>query len=432
MLDKQKLLCYTHIENIRYEVKSLTKHHDNARVFTALGDVTRLKVIELLRSGGKSATELQNHTGTGQSTLSHHMKILTESGIVTTQKKGKWTYYSISENGSRYAERLLRWLTSANKPSIITKEGAQTMKKFTIAVDTSCELHPEFIKEHGIEVMPITFTLNDIEHKGGSWQEISGKEFYDSLRKGGVAKTAQINPDTFVKTFKEYAERDEDVLFLILSSGLSATFQSSQIALEEVRESYPNCNIHPVDGLSATSLNSVLAALVVKKREEGLSAAETAAFVEEKKHYIQGHFTVDDLMYLHRGGRLSKLSAIGGSILGIKPVLNIQPDGTLALKDKIRGKEAVLKHMVAQVKRSINPDTVLDTAYITHTDNENDAEKFAEMLKAEIRINNLETVMMGPVIGAHLGPGALTIAFEADITRQEYENKYYGGKKTND
>jgi DegV family protein with EDD domain len=413
-------------------VESLTKHHDNARVFIALSDVTRLRVLEILRNGEKSATELKSRVGTAQSTLSHHMKILTDSGIVTTRKKGKWTYYSISESGSRYALRLFRWLTAVNYPTqtITEKRRVPQMKNkpFTIVVDTSCELHPEFIKEHDIQIMPITFTLNDTEHKGGSWQEISGSDFYDSLRKGGVAKTAQINPDAFVKTFKEYAERDEDVLFLILSSGLSATFQSSQIALEEIKESYPDCNIYPIDSISATSLNSVMTAIAVKKRAEGLSVAETAALLEEKKHYIAGNFTVDDLMYLHRGGRLSKLSAIGGSLLGIKPVLNILPDGTLALKDKVRGREAALKHMVTQVKRSINPDTVLDTAYITHTDCESDAQKFAELLKAEIKVNNLEIVMMGPVIGAHLGPGAVTIAFEGDITREEYENKYYGGK----
>jgi DegV family protein with EDD domain len=407
----------------------LTKHHDNARVFLAFCDVTRLKVIELLQSGEKSATELQKQIGTGQSTLSHHMKILVESEIVTTRKAGKWTYYSICENGSHYAIRLLRLLTAAKKSSAnILERGTDTMKPFTIVVDTSCELSPEFIEEHGIEVMPIPFMLDDVEHKMGSWQEISAKEFYDALRSGSKARTSQINPEAFVKAFTEYAKQDKDVLFIILSSGLSATHQSSLIALEEVRESMPDCNIYPVDGLSATSLNTLLTILAVKKREEGLTAGETATWLEEKKHNILGFFTVDDLMYLHRGGRLSKLSAIGGSILGIKPVLNIQPDGTLALKDKVRGREAAFKLMVSQLKRSINPDTVLDTVVITHTDCEGDALKLAEMVKADVKVNNIEVIMMGPVIGAHLGPGAVTLVLDAEITRLEYENKFYGGK----
>jgi DegV family protein with EDD domain len=126
-------------------------------------------------------------------------------------------------------------------------------------------------------------------------------------------------------------------------------------------------------------------------------------------------------MFLHRGGRLSKLSAIGGSILGVKPILNIQPDGTLKLKDKARGRVAAFKTMVSQLERSINPDTKLDTVVICHSDCISDAEKLAEMVKAAVSVNNIEIIVLGPVIGAHLGPGAVTISFEADITREEYE-----------
>jgi DegV family protein with EDD domain len=295
------------------------------------------------------------------------------------------------------------------------------MKSFTIVVDTSFDLSPEFIKKHSIEVMPITFTLDDAEHKQGGWQEISYKEFYDSLKKGGIAKTAQINPDSFVKSFTEYAEKGEDVLYLILSSGLSATYQSAQIALAEVKEKYPDCNIYPIDGLSATALNNILAMLAVEKREEGLSVSETADFLEKKKHYVFGFVTVDDLMFLHRGGRLSKLSAIGGSILGVKPLINIQPDGTLKLKDKARGRETAFKMMINQLERSINPDTTLDNVVICHCDCESDANKLAEMVKSAVKVNNIETHILGPVVGAHIGPGGVALSFVADITREEYE-----------
>ena len=427
-VDKSTFLCYNHIEIIRYEVTPLTKHHDNAKVFMALCDVTRLKVLELLRNGEKSASLLQEQIGTGQSTLSHHMRILTESGIVATRKVGKWTYYSISKSGSRYAERLLRLLTTQNKAITFKEQRRAEPMKFTIVVDTSCELPPEYIKEHGIEIIPIPFMLDETEHKEGNWQDISSGEFYDALRKGSTAKTSQINPDAFVKAFTEYAKQDKDALFIILSGGLSATFQNSLIALEEVKETYPDCNIFPIDGISATVLNALLAMLAVNKREEGLTAGETAAWLEEKKNRVAGFFTVDDLMYLHRGGRLSKLSAIGGSILGIKPVLNLQPDGTLALKDKVRGRESALKHMVFQLKRSINPSASLDTIVISHTDCESDALKLAEMVKAEVKVNKVEIIMMGPIIGAHLGPGAVTLGFEAGMTRQEYEKKFYDGK----
>lgn len=298
------------------------------------------------------------------------------------------------------------------------------MNPFTIVVDTSCDLSPEFIKKHEIEVMPISFTLNEVEHKGGYWQEITGQEFYESLKKGGIAKTAQTNPDAFVSSFTEFAEQGKDVLYLILSSGLSATYQSSQIAMEEVKKTYPDCNIFTVDSISATSYCSMLAMLAVKKRDEGASAGETADWLNEKKKSILGHFTVDDLMFLHRGGRLSKLSAIGGSILGVKPILNIQPDGTLKLKGKARGREAAFKLMVSQLECSINPDTVLDTVVVSHCDCENDANKLVEMVKAAVKVNHIEVIMMGPVIGAHLGTGGVAFSYEADITREEYEKEH--------
>jgi DegV family protein with EDD domain len=397
-------------------------HEGNVKVFMAFSDVTRLRILELLRDGEKCASALQKQMNISQPTLSHHMKILVESRVIASRKEQKWTYYSISESGRHYAVELLRLLTSASKATNTKeRESTNTMKPFTIVVDTSCDLSPKFIEEHDIKVMPITFTLNDAEHKMGYWQEISDKEFYDSLKRGGVAKTAQINPESFVESFTEYAKKGEDVLYLILSSGLSATYQSSQIALKEVKETYPDCNIYPIDSISATSLNSILAMMIVKKRDEGLSVSETAAWLEKKKHQVMGFFTVDDLMHLHRGGRLSKLSAIGGSILGVKPILNIQPDGTLKLKDKARGREAAFKIMVSQLERCINPDTTLDTVVICHSDCESDAQKFADMVRAAVNVKRVEIIMLGPVIGAHLGPGAVTLSFEADITREEYE-----------
>ena len=131
-------------------------------------------------------------------------------------------------------------------------------------------------------------------------------------------------------------------------------------------------------------------------------------------------------MYLHRGGRLGKLSAIAGSVLGIKPILNLAPDGTLALKDKARNRRAALKLMVSQLKQGINPATALDTVLVTHTDCLEGAEALAEMVEAEVKVRRVVVVMMGPVIGAHLGPGAVTLMFEADMTRGEYESRFYG------
>ena len=410
---------------------------EGMRVFSAFCDETRLKVLGLLRSGEKCANVLLEQVNIRQSTLSHHMKILVESGIIRARKAGKWTYYAISESGVKYAAELLKTLTSteavnieiANKILEIKEDIIMSNSKaFTIMTDTSCDLPPEFLKEHGIEKLPIIFELDGAPHNQGYWQEISDKDFYDALRNGGVAKTAQINPETFTELFTEYAKAGKDLLIILLSSGLSGTFQSAQIALAEVKEKYPDCNIFPVDSISASVGVGLLSVMAVKKRAEGCSAAEAAAFLEERKHSCFGFFTVDDLMYLHRGGRLSKLSAVAGSVLKVKPVLNISPNGTLAVKDKARGRKASMELLTEQFKRSIKAGAVLDTVLVTHTDCENDAQTLAEMLKKTAQIKQVVVMMMGPVIGAHVGPGALVVLFEADMNREEYENKFYKSK----
>jgi DegV family protein with EDD domain len=126
-------------------------------------------------------------------------------------------------------------------------------------------------------------------------------------------------------------------------------------------------------------------------------------------------------MYLHRGGRLGKLSAIGGSILGVKPILNLKPNGTLALKEKVRGRSAAYRLMVNHLIKLVDPDKTSDTIFISHTDCEDEAKKLAEMVKAAVKVRTVEIIGLGPVIGAHVGPGTVTLIFEASITREEYE-----------
>ena len=297
---------------------------------------------------------------------------------------------------------------------------------FTIVVDSNCDLPAEYIREHGIEVLPMPFELDTRAHDLGYWQEISGKDFYNALRRGGVARTSQIVPDGFAAAFTQYAKHGREVIVLLLSGGLSSTCGSAGTALEEVKETYPDCKIHLIDSINASVGHGLLAMLAVRKREEGLSGAETAAWLEEKKNSVFGLFTVDDLMYLHRGGRLSRLSAIAGSALGIKPVLNFGPDGALALKDKARTRKAALKLLAAQLQRSVAPGAALDTVMIAHSDSEEDANTLAGMVKDAVQAREVAVMLMGPIIGTHVGPGAVAMAFEAGMTRNEYEAAFYG------
>jgi len=302
------------------------------------------------------------------------------------------------------------------------------MNSFTILTDTSYDLPQEFIDEHGIQVIPIPFHLDGVQHSGGRWQEITDQEFYNSLRDGGVAGTAQINPEAYVQLFTEYAERGEPLLALFLSSGLSPSFNNSVIALGEVKEKYPDCKIFPVDCFNAAGGVGLINVLAVRKRAEGMSLEDTAKWLEEKRHSCLSLFTVNDLMYLHRGGRLSKLQAIAGSIIGIKPLLNVAPDGSLKLKDKARGRKAALETLVSQLKRSLKDGTKLDTVVISHSNCAEDAETVAKLVREVVEVREFLISMMGPVIGAHVGPGCIAMFFEADMDRPEYEAKFYPAK----
>ena len=299
------------------------------------------------------------------------------------------------------------------------------MSAFTILVDTNADLPQEYLDKHGIKSIPVPFHIDGKQHDGGRWQEISEIEFYNALRDGSVAGTTLINPEAFVDVFTEYASQKKPLLVLALSSGLSGTYQNSVVALNDVREQYPDCEIYTVDSLNAAGGTGLITTMAVNKREEGLSAGETAAWLEERRQSCISLFTVDDLMYLHRGGRLSKLSAVAGSIIGIKPLLNVAPDGTLKLKDKVRGRKGALTTLFKQMKRSLNPGTKLGNVVISHSNCLDDAESLAEMIRSEFDVGEVIVTMMGPVIGVHVGPGCVALFFEGDMPREEYEKKFY-------
>jgi len=302
------------------------------------------------------------------------------------------------------------------------------MSKFTILVDTSYDLPQEFIDDNELRTIPIPFHLNGVTHEDGRWKDITDKEFYNALANGGVSGTTLTNPEAFKEVFLEFAKSGEELLVVSLSSGLSGTAQNAVIALEEVKETYPDCKIYLVDGLNAAGGTGLVTYLAVKKRSEGLSAEETKKWLLDKRHSCFSLFTVDDLMYLHRGGRLSKLQAVAGSIIGIKPLLNVHPDGTLKLKDKARGRKAALETLVSQMERTLNPDTKLDTVIISHSDCIEDAQTVADLVKSKVEVNEIFICMMGPVVGAHVGPGCIALFYEADMDRPTYEEKFYSKK----
>ena len=299
------------------------------------------------------------------------------------------------------------------------------MSSFSILVDTNTDLPQEYFEKHDIMIIPIAFHLDGKMHSSGDWKEITAEDFYKALRAGSTAGTALANQDAFADIFSRYASESGSLLVITLSSELSGTYQNALLALNDINEQYPNASIHVVDSINAAGGAGVLTALAVEKRAEGFTASETALWLEEKKHSCMALFTVDDLMHLHRGGRLSRLSAIAGSIIGIKPLLNVAPDGSLKLKDKVRGRSSAISTLFSQMQRTINPGSKPGKLIISHTDCIDDAEKLAEMIRNAYDLEEITICMMGPIIGTHVGPSSIALFYESDMTRLEYESKFY-------
>lgn len=283
------------------------------------------------------------------------------------------------------------------------------MKNYVICTDSACDIKPATLSEWGVEYCSLTFQFNDSDTIYSN-NEMDVTEFYDKMRAGGIAKTSAINTDTFEKVFEKYLAEGKDLLYLGFSSGLSATYNSARLAAEALREKYPERKILAVDSLAASAGFGLLVYLTVKERDKGATIEEAAAFAESIKLNICHWFTVDDLEYLKRGGRVSPTVAFFGNKLGIKPVLHVDNEGHLINVSKVRGR----KHAIAALAKELG-NSAIDPAggvvYISHGDCQKDVDQLAEILKADYNVKVELVTDVGPVIGAHSGPGTLALFF---------------------
>ncbi len=279
------------------------------------------------------------------------------------------------------------------------------MKNFIICTDSACDLSAEVLKELNAECIDLTFTYEG-ETTRNTGKDIAIKDFYDSMRKGAVAKTSAINPEEFKDFFEGILKEGKDILYLAFSSGLSTTFNSARIATEELMDTYKDNEIIVVDTLCASAGQGLFLYLVAKKQQDGATLKEAADFAESIKLNICHWFTVDDLVYLKRGGRVSPTVALVGSVLGIKPVLHVDNEGHLISHSKVKGRKNSVLALYQKYKETATQNTV----FISHADCLADAEFLGEQLKelgADVKI----ITDIGPVIGAHSGPGTLALFF---------------------
>lgn len=283
------------------------------------------------------------------------------------------------------------------------------MKKFVIFTDSACDLSAEFLSELEIEFLSLTFRFSDdnLEYSNG---DMSVASFYERMRGGGVAKTSAVNSQSFLEAFKKTFDDENDILYVGFSSGLSTTFNSARMAANELVNEYPDRKVRVVDSLCASAGLGLLLKMVADARDSGATLDEAADYAESIKMSVCHWFTVDDLVYLKRGGRVSPTVAFVGNVLGIKPVMHVDNDGHLVNCTKVRGRKTAINALADKyTELAKTPDR--GYVYISHGDCKKDAELLAEIIKTR-HGNEVELITdVGPVIGAHSGPGTLALFF---------------------
>ena len=283
------------------------------------------------------------------------------------------------------------------------------MSNYIIFTDSGSDIKPAKLAEWGIPLSSLTFRFNDSE-KEYTDSDMEIKTFYDKMRGGGVAKTAAINSETFAAEFEKYLCEGTDILYIGFSSGLSTTYNSARLAAQTMREKYPERKIITVDSLAASAGEGLLVALVLEKKNQGATIEEAAAYAEEIKLNICHWFTVDDLVYLKRGGRVSPTVAFVGNALGIKPILHVDNEGHLISKGKVRGRKSSITAL-ADKYTELAKEPEGGIAFISNGDCEADAEALKKMLEDRHNAKVELITDVGPVIGAHSGPGTLALFF---------------------
>jgi len=279
---------------------------------------------------------------------------------------------------------------------------------YRIITDSCCDFPQKMYEDLSLTAIGLSVNYQGEVHT--SYTERWLKKMYDGLRSGESASTSAVNPQEWSSVIEPVLAAGEDALVLAFSSGLSTTYQSAVIAAEELAEKYPDRKIRVVDTLCASMGQGLLVWYTCQKRDAGMSLDEAADWCEAHKLNLCHWFTVDDLMYLKRGGRVSAATALVGTMLQIKPVLHVDNEGHLINVSKVRGRKAAIEALAKKVTELALPGEN-DTMFISHGDCIEDAQYLAEILKSKHGVKEVIISYVGAVIGSHSGPGTLALFF---------------------
>jgi DegV family protein with EDD domain len=281
---------------------------------------------------------------------------------------------------------------------------------YKLFCDSTCDLTLELAEELNIEIIPMQFSLDDKNYKHYlDGREMSFEDFYKALKAGANATTAQVQFDTFANHFEPYLKEGKDIIYICFTSGMSGTYNTCKIAVQELEEKYPERKITVIDSLCASAGEGYLAYLAGKKMAEGATYEELCNYIEDTKMKVVHWFVVDDLDQLKKGGRIGALSATFGKALQIKPLISVDNEGKLIAVGKIRGEMKVYPTLVERTKRdAVNLSE--QTIFVAHAECPEKAEKLKALLAPLVK--DIITVEIGPIIGSHVGQGMCAVLCE--------------------
>ena len=279
-----------------------------------------------------------------------------------------------------------------------------------IITDSSCDLPREYVDDNNIEVISLVLNLNGQIIKDDLGKTLSYKDFYQKMRDGATPTTSQVNAHEFEEAFIKHIKNGDSIIYISISASLSGTFNSANIAKNNLLEEYPEAKIELVDSLSASIGQGLLVLKACEMRDNGASIEEIVEWIEENKRKVIHTILIDDLNHLKRGGRISGATATIGGLLNIKPSAYLDDEGKLAQGEKIKGKKKALRFLANEVKeRAIDSEN--EVLYICHGDCQEEAESLRDIIEQEVKFKNVIINYVGNVIGAHTGPGALAVIF---------------------
>lgn len=288
------------------------------------------------------------------------------------------------------------------------------MEDFKIITDTTADLPESYIRENELGIMVVPYIMDGIPQ--GEERKMEVKEFYDRMRGGMMPTTSQINPETAKEYLNGFLEESRQLLVLSFSSGLSGTCGNVSLAAREIMEERPDCRIVVADTLCASLGEGLLVHKAVQLKKAGKSLDETAQWVEAHKENLVHVFTVDDLFHLHRGGRVSKTTAIVGTLAGIKPLLHVDEQGHLTAVGKVRGRKKSLQSLVDMMEKQVGSwCDKNDCIFISHGDCAEDADYVKQLVEERFGRKDFLINEIGPTIGTHSGPGTVALFFMGDV-----------------